>query len=304
MTMGSLLLPNSIRKRWPRGGAAWLLAAALMAAAPAIAQKVFPTPEAAVEMLVDGLASHADDEVRAVLGPDYRRLMPLDAVAEEDRLDFLAAWSRGHRIERDGSGARLVLGDGWTMPIPIVRRGEGWAFDVRAGVEEVRIRRIGRNELAAIKSMVAYVDAQREYAEQDRNGNGVLEYARRFLSQPGKQDGLYWSTSDGEPASPAGPLFDTRDIKDGYYGYRFKILEAQGPAASGGARSYLTGDKLTNGFALVAWPAHYGETGVMSFLVNHDGVVYQRNLGPASARVAGAMTRFDPGNAWVALPPP
>ncbi len=275
-----------------------------MATAPAIAQKTFPTPEAAVETLVDGLARHADDEVRAVLGPDYRRLMPLDAVSEGDRLDFLAAWSRGHRIERNGADARLVLGDGWTLPIPIVRHGEGWAFDVRAGVEEVRVRRIGRNELAAIKAMLAYVDAQREYAEQDRNGNGVLEYARRFLSQPGKQDGLYWSTPDGQPASPAGPLFDTRDIKDGYYGYRFKILEAQGPAASGGARSYLTRGKLTNGFAMIAWPAHYGETGVMSFLVSHDGVVYQRNLGTASATVAGAMTRFDPDTTWLPLPPP
>ena len=281
-----------------------LLVAALTTSAPTVAQQTFPTPEAAVEMLVDGLARHADDEVRAVLGPDYRRLMPLDAVSEDDRLDFLAAWSRGHRIERNGAEARLVLEDGWTLPIPIVRRGERWAFDVRAGVEELRIRRIGRNELSAIKAMHAYVDAQREYAAQDRNGNGVLEYARRFLSQPGQHDGLYWSTPDGEAASPAGPLFDTRDIKDGYYGYRFRILEAQGPAASGGARSYLTRDMLTNGFAMVAWPAHYGETGVMSFLVSHDGVVYQKNLGTASASIAGAMTRFDPDSTWVALPPP
>jgi hypothetical protein len=281
-----------------------LLVAALTASAPAHAQKVFPSPEAAVDVLVDGLARHADDEVRAVLGPDYRRLMPLDAVSEDDRLDFLAAWSRGHRIERNGADARLVLGDGWTLPIPIVRRGEGWAFDVRAGIEEVRVRRIGRNELSAIKAMAAYVDAQREYAEQDRNGNGVLEYARRFLSHPGQQDGLYWSTPDGQPASPAGPLFDTRDIKDGYYGYRFKILEAQGPAASGGARSYLTRGMLTSGFAMVAWPAHYGETGVMSFLVSHDGVAYQKDLGAASASIAGAMTRFDPDTTWVALPPP
>ena len=275
-----------------------------MAASPAIAQTVFATPEAAVKRLVDGLASHADGEVRAALGPDYRRLMPFDDVSEDDRLDFLAAWSKGHRIDRSGADARLVLSDGWTLPIPIVRRGDGWAFDVRAGVEEVRIRRIGRNELAAIKTMVAYYDAQREYAEQDRNGDGVLEYARRFVSRPGHQDGLYWTTPAGEPASPAGPLFDTHDLKNGYYGYRFKILEAQGPAARGGARSYLTRGKLTNGFALVAWPARYGETGVMSFLVNHDGVVYQRDLGPASASVAGAMTRFDPDTAWVALPPP
>jgi len=281
-----------------------LLVAALTTSAPTVAQQTFPTPEAAVEMLVDGLARHADDEVRAVLGPDYRRLMPLDAVSEDDRLDFLAAWSRGHRIERNGAEARLVLEDGWTLPIPIVRRGERWAFDVRAGVEELRVRRIGRNELSAIKSMHAYVDAQREYAAQDRNGDGVLEYARRFLSRPGQHDGLYWSTPVGEPASPAGPLFDTRDVKDGYYGYRFRILEAQGPAASGGARSYLTRDMLTNGFAMIAWPAHYGETGVMSFLVSHDGVVYQKNLGTASASIAGAMTRFDPDSTWVALPPP
>ena len=281
-----------------------LLVAALTTSAPTVAQQTFPTPEAAVEMLVDGLARHADDEVRAVLGPDYRRLMPLDAVSEDDRLDFLAAWSRGHRIERNGAEARLVLEDGWTLPIPIVRRGERWAFDVRAGVEELRVRRIGRNELSAIKSMHAYVDAQREYAAQDRNGDGVLEYARRFLSRPGQHDGLYWSTPVGEPASPAGPLFDTRDVKDGYYGYRFRILEAQGPAASGGARSYLTRDMLTNGFAMIAWPAHYGETGVMSFLVSHDGVVYQKNLGAASVSIAGAMTRFDPDTTWVALPPP
>jgi hypothetical protein len=302
--MKPISVHTSMRRWWPRAGAAVLLVAALTATAPAIAQKTFTTPEAAVEMLVDSLARHADDEVRAVLGPDYRRLMPLDEVSEDDRLDFLAAWSRGHRIERNEADARLVLGDGWTLPIPIVRRGEAWAFDVRAGIEELRVRRIGRDELAAIKAMYAYYDAQREYAEQDRNGDGVLEYARRFLSQPGKHDGLYWPTPEGETPSPAGPLFDTRDIKDGYYGYRFKILEAQGPAASGGARSYLTRDKLTNGFALVAWPARYGETGVMSFLVNHDGVVYQRNLGTASATVAGAMTRFDPDTNWAALPPP
>jgi hypothetical protein len=298
------MLRTSARKWWPRGGAALLFVAALVAAAPAIAQQTFPTPEAAVDALVDGLACHDDDKVRLVLGPGYRRLMPLDPLSEEDRTDFLAAWSQGHRVERTGANARLVLNNGWTLPIPIVRSGDGWAFDVRAGAEEVRIRRIGRNELAAIKAMYAFYDAQREYAEQDRNGDGLLEYARRFLSSPGKRDGLYWATPDGEPSSPAGPLFDTRRFKDGYHGYRFKILEAQGPAASGGARSYLTRGHLANGFALIAWPAHYGETGVMSFLVNHDGVVYQKDLGPASAAIASAMTRFNADATWVALPPP
>jgi hypothetical protein len=292
----------SVRPRWLRGSAALLFVATLAGAAPALAQKSFSTPEAAVGALVDGLARHDDNEVRVVLGPDYRRLMPLDGVSAEDRTNFLAAWARGHRIERAGTSARLVLADGWALPIPLVQSGDGWAFDAKAGEEEMRTRRIGRNELAAINSMYAYLDAQREYATQDRNGDGVLEYARRLLSSPGKRDGLYWPTADGEPPSPAGPLLDTRDLKDGYHGYRFRILDAQGPAANGGARSYLSRGKLANGFALVAWPARYGETGVMSFLINHDGVVYQKNLGPATASIASAMTRFDPDATWAALP--
>ena len=302
--MRSALQRTPARARRPRIGAGLLLVAALAIAGPTLAQRMFPTPEAAADALVDGLARSDDAEVRVVLGPDYRRLIPVDAATGEDVTDFLAAWSKGHRVDRDGARARLVLSDGWTLPIPIVRSGDGWAFDARAGAEEMRVRRIGRNELAAINAMYAYVDAQREYAREDRNGDGMLEYARRFLSNPGKHDGLYWATPDGEPPSPAGPLFDTRDIKDGYYGYRFRILEGQGSAASGGARSYLSRGQLANGFALVAWPARYGDTGVMSFLVNHDGVVYQKNLGAASAAIASAMTRFDPDATWTPLPPP
>jgi len=302
--MGTTLQRSSARGEWSRIGAGLLLFAALAIAAPAMAQRSFPTPEAAADALVDGLARSDDAEVRVVLGPDYRRLIPVDAATGEDVTDFLAAWAKGHRVDRDGARARLVLSDGWTLPIPIVRSGDGWAFDPRTGAEEMRVRRIGRNELAAINAMYAYVDAQREYAREDHNGDGMLEYARRFLSSPGQHDGLYWATPDGEPPSPAGPLFDTRDIKDGYYGYRFRILEAQGAAASGGARSYLSRGQLANGFALVAWPARYGETGVMSFLVNHDGVVYQKNLGASSAAIAGAMTRFDPDATWTPLPPP
>ena len=302
--MGSTMQHASMRDRWPRLAATLLVVAALAAATPSFAQRIFPTPEAAVDALVDGLARHDNDEVHAVLGSDFRRLMPLDAASEGDRTDFLAAWSQGHRIEREGADARLFLSDGWSLPIPIVRNGEGWTFDAHAGLGEMRIRRIGRNELAAINAMYAYFDAQREYAEQDRNGDGILEYARRFLSSPGKHDGLYWDTSEGELSSPAGPLFDTAGIKDGYYGYRFKILEAQGAAARGGARSYLARGHLANGFALVGWPARYGETGVMSFLVNHDGIVYQKDLGANSAAIASAMTRFNPDPTWVALPPP
>jgi len=281
-----------------------LFLAALLATVPANAQQVFPAPEAAVDALVDGLSRRDAEKVRVVLGPDYRRLTPLDPLSEEDRAGFLAAWSQGHRVETDGANARLVLSDGWTLPIPIVRSGEGWAFDTRAGMEELRVRRVGRNELAVVEALNGYCDAQREYAEEDRDGDGVLEYARRFTSRPGQHDGLYWPTPDGEPMSPAGPLFDTADLTDGYHGYRFRILEAQGAAASGGARPYLSGGHLANGFAIVAWPARHGETGVMTFVANHDGVVFQKNLGAGSAAVAGAMKRFDPDATWVALPSP
>ena len=285
-----------------------ILAPLALAAAVALADPstgpTFPTPEAATDALAGSLARRDVEALRALLGPDHDRLVPLDDVSEPDREEFLAEWARGHRVERDGTTARLVLGDGWTLPVPLVRRGEGWAFDTLAGVEEVRVRRIGRNELAAIQALFAILDAQVEYSGQDRDGDGVLEYARRILSKPGKHDGLYWPTADGEPPSPAGPLLDTRDLKDGYHGYRFRILDAQGPAARGGARSYLSRGKLANGFALVAWPARYGETGVMSFLINHDGVVYQKNLGPATASIANAMTRFDPDATWAALPAP
>jgi hypothetical protein len=287
-----------------RVSAALLVVAALFAAAPAGAQQAFPTPEAAVDALVRSLSPVDEKGLSAVLGPSYRQLMPLDPVSEEDREGFLAAWEKGHRIERDGQGARLVLSDGWTLPIPIARRGEGWAFDAAAGIEEIRLRRIGRNELAAIAALRGFLDAQREYAGEDRNADGVLEYARRFTSRPGQRDGLYWPTAGDEPESPAGPLFETEGVEDGYHGYRFRILEAQGAAADGGARGYLSGGRLVNGFAAVAWPARYGETGVMTFTINHDGVVHQADLGPDTAAAASALALYDPDPRWVALPSP
>ncbi|MCU0767794.1 MAG: DUF2950 domain-containing protein [Gammaproteobacteria bacterium] len=283
---------------------ALLIAAALAAAAPAGAQQVFPTPEAAVAALVGKLSPVDETGLSTVLGPSYRQLMPLDPVSSEDLEGFLAAWTKGHRVERDAGGARLVLSDGWTLPIPIVRRGEGWVFDAARGVEEIRLRRIGRNELMAIAALRGFLDAQREYASEDRNADGVLEYARRFASRPGQRDGLYWPTADDEPESPAGPLFETEGLEDGYHGYRFRILEAQGAAADGGARSYLSGGRLVNGFAAVAWPARYGETGVMTFAINHDGVVHQSDLGPDTAAVASAMAAYDPDARWVAPPTP
>jgi len=268
-------------------------------------QKVFATPEIAAEALVDSLARNDDVEMRAILGVEYERMLSLDDLASEDRLAFFAAWAKGRRILRDSDTlARLELSSGWTLPIPLVRSGSGWIFDTRAGKEEMRIRRIGRNELAAIQTMFAFVDAQREYAAQDRNGDGDLELAKKIISSPGKQDGLYWPTAGDEPESPAGPLLETKDLKGGYHGYRFRSLKAQGKAAPGGTRNYVKGGRMSEGFALVGWPARYGETGLMTFAVNQDGTVYQKHLGPRSADIAGAMTRFDPDASWTALPAP
>jgi hypothetical protein len=295
-----------MKNRWLQGIAALLCTLALSGpAAAAGTQRTFASPELAVEALVDGVARNDGAEVRAILGIKSEKLVPLDSVSLDDRLTFLAAWAQGHRILNDGDkAARLELSTGWTLPIPLARTSQGWVFDTEAGKAEVRIRRIGRNELAAIETLHAYVDAQREYAGQDRNGDGIGEFAQKIISSPGKQDGLYWPTADGEPESPAGPLLDTRNLKDGYHGYRFRILKAQGKAAPGGEKSYVRNGHMSEGFAAVAWPARPGESGLMSFIVNQDGVVYQKYLGPNTAAVAQAMTRFDPDPSWTALPRP
>ena len=289
-----------------KGAAALLFALVLSApCAAAGTQKTFASPEIALEALVDSLARNDDAEMRAILGLKYDYLLPLNNLTAEDRLDFLGAWAKGHRILRDSDTvARLEVSSGWTLPIPLVRTANGWVFDTRAGKEEMRTRRIGRNELAATETMRAYVEAQREYAAQDRNGDGIREFAQKILSSPGKQDGLSWPTPPGEPESPAGPLLETKDLKDGYHGYRFRILKAQGKAAPGGARGYVKDGRMTEGFALIGWPARYGETGLMTFVVNQDGIVYQKHLGPNSAAIAVAMTRFDPDPSWTALPTP
>jgi hypothetical protein len=294
---------RTMSNRCLKGAVALLFALALSAPAGAGAQKTFASPETAVQTLVDSLARNDDAALRAILGVKSDELLPLDQLSWEDRLAFLGAWARGHRIVNDGDKvARLELSTGWTLPVPMVRTGEGWVFDARAGEAEMRIRRIGRNELAAIETLHAYVDAQREYAGADRDGDGVREFAHKMLSSPGKHDGLYWPAPEGEPESPAGPLLETKDLKDGYHGYRFRILKSQGKAAPGGAKSYVKDGRMTGGFAAVAWPARPGETGLMAFIVNQDGVVYQKYLGPNTAAIAQAMTRFDPEPSWTALP--
>ncbi len=281
-----------------------VLAVAAMAAmtGQASAQRYFPSPQAAVDALVDSLATQDDAKLRALLGPGGGELIALDDVSADDRYEFLAAWAKGHRVVAEGrSRARLVLQDGWSLPIPITRSGNGWSFDARAGRQEVQLRRIGRNELAAIESMRAYVEAQKEFAAlQSKSGTPV--FAQRILSTPGQRDGLYWTTAPGEPLSPLGPLFEGTNIQGGYHGYNFRILKAQGPAAVGGAKNFVTGGQMTGGFGLVGWPVRFGETGVKTFIVNQDGTVYQKSLGPNTAAIASAMTRFNPDPSWEAVP--
>jgi hypothetical protein len=271
-------------------------------------QKTFATPEAAMNAFGDAVARSDDAAMRELLGADYRRFIP--PVGDDLRLRFLAAWAKARAIrpEGDAKAAITVGNDGWTMPVPIVKSAQGWRFDARAGAEEMRIRRIGRNELAVMQALLAIYDAQMEYALFDRDGDGVREYAARFDSTPGRKDGLYWPTGSGESMSPLGPAFAAARAAggggaEGYYGYRYRLLDAQGKGAPGGAFDYTVRGKKIGGFAAVAWPVKYGDTGVMTFMVSHDGVVYERDLGPDTAARAGAMARFDPDATWRKVDP-
>ena len=284
-----------------------VLCATLLSGA-AVAQKVYPTAEAAADAFVESIATSDDAALREVLGADWRRFIPTDELHREDIYKFLAAWAVAHRVEGGREDrAHLIVGkEDWTLPIPIVRQANGWRFDTRAGADEMRTRRIGRNELAAMQAALAYYDAQKDYASVDRMGGGVLQYAQKFMSAPGKRDGLYWAAEIGEPPSPLGSLFADLKPGEGYHGYRYKILKAQGNGAPGGAYDYVIKGRMTSGFALVAWPIRYGDTGVMSFMLSHDGELYEKDLGKDSARIASAMKRFDPDASWrrVETPPP
>jgi hypothetical protein len=276
-----------------------LFAASLAIAAPVYAQKAFPTPEAAADALIDGIARHDGDAVTTVLGANHTRLIPMDDATAEDRTNFLAAWARNHKVVTTGDKAVVEVGThGWTMPIPLVKTGAGWSFDTKAAAEEMRIRRIGRNELATIQAVLAYVDAQREYAARDWDGDGARSYAMKSLSSPGKRDGLYWASLPDEPESPLGPAFADARPGQPYHGYAFRILTAQGPSAQGGAKSFVKNGRMSEGFALIAWPAKYDYTGVMTFIVNQDGVVYEKDLGPNTATAAAAIKSFNPDSSW------
>ena len=271
---------------------------------PVVGQVIFVTADEAANTLVKAIENQNGDRLGKLLGNDYRRVLPLDDVDGGDVDNFMAAWEQAHSLITEGDNTRLLaIGDNkWTLPIPIVAGESGWYFDVEEGLERMLIRRIGRNELSAMQAVLAYHDAQMEYAEKDHNDNGKLEYAQQFVSTPKTHDGLYWEVESGEASSPLGPLITGHASSDGYHGYFYKILKAQGEHAEGGAYSYMMGDEMRSGFALIAWPVAYGESGVMSFLVNHAGLVYEQNLGPDGAGIAGAMQEYDPSPGWILVP--
>ena len=271
----------------------------------AVAQEAFDSPEAAADAFVHAVATSDEDALRTVLGADWKRFIPIEGIDRDDVNAFLAARYKKQKIIRDSDNrAHLAVGpDEWTLPIPIVKSGGVWRFDTRAGAEEIRTRRIGRNELSAMQAALAYYDAQKEYALADRNGDGTIEYAQRLISSPGRNDGLYWDAQNGEEESPLGPLFGNDKPGTDYHGYYFKILKGQGKHAPGGAYDYRIEGRMTAGFALVAWPVRYGETGVMTFVVNHEGQLYEKNLGPRTDAVARKMTLFDPDSSWRKVSP-
>ena len=282
----------------------------LALATTAAAQQTFSSPDQAVEALVKAARDGDRKALVTVLGPDGADIASSgDDVADAaTRERFVAAYDTKHQVTMDGDNkAIMVIGsEDFPFPIPLVKKDGNWRFDTAEGRDEILFRRIGRNELNAIQAMLAYVDAQNEYADKDR-GAGVGVYAQRIVSREGKTDGLYWPAAQGSD-SPLGELV-AQATAEGYrakggeertpfHGYYFKILTRQGPAARGGALNYLVGDKMIGGFALVAYPASYRNSGVMTFLVNHDGVIFQKDLGPETARIAERMSVFNPDASW------
>jgi hypothetical protein len=270
-----------------------------------MAQQSFPTPEKAAQAFVDALGTEHADQARLteLLGDEWHSYIPREGVQRSDVDSFLQQYREQHRIEKTSEKkAVLSVGSGhWTLPIPMIKVENGWRFDIKAGAAEIRARRIGRNELAAVQSVLTYHDAQMDYASVDRDGDGALEYAQKIFSTPGKHDGLYWADDDSGQISPLGPLFGKTFAGEDWHGYHFRILEGQGASAPGGAYSYLIGDKMSRGFALIAWPAKYNDTGVMSFMISHDGQVFEKDLGPEGEKWAQSVKRFDPDDSWKAV---
>ena len=294
---------------------ALVLLIALPIAASAAEQKTFSSPEEAVDALLAALKADDDAALIAIFGDSHKSLIvtPDKAANSANRTKAVAAIQTFRVLEDAGKDRRvLLIGDqAWPFPIPLVKTGERWRFATEQGEDELINRRIGANERNAIYVLRAYLDAQKDYASQDRDGDGVLQYAQRLASTPGKHDGLYWpaDSAKGEQASPFGPLvaesaayLKGHKESDPYRGYRFRVLTRQGKSAAGGAYSYVINGRMIAGFAMVAYPAQYGESGVMTFIVSHNGKVFQKDLGKSSAEIAAKMPAFDPSPGWKEVP--
>jgi len=290
----------------------WQLTDAAVAAPASFRQESFATPDEALKAVIEDLKADNLPDLVKIFGPSIEPILNSgDPVADRNaRERFVAFAEEHHHFDGSGDSLTLVIGkDDWPFPIPLKKVNDRWLFDTAAGWEEILNRRIGENELSTVQTMLAYVDAQGDYAEFQRQRSGTPEYAQRILSDPGKMDGLYWPVAEGDPQSPLGPLMAAagaagyrRSAKaeepNPYHGYYFKVLTGQGPNALGGAADYIVGGRMIGGFGLVAWPARYGDSGVVTFMVNHDSVVYQKNLGPQTATIAPVISRFDPDPSW------
>ncbi len=273
--------------------------------------EVFSSPTDAVRTMVDAMKAGDTGRLLGIYGRAGKELFSSgdDAADRQAREEFVKAYDEKNRLEAVGR-KKVILHVGkedWPWPIPIVRTDQGWRFDTREGRQEILARRIGENELAVIQVCLAYVDAQREYARDQREGS-LMEYAQKFVSDPGKRNGLSWEGEEGKQ-SPLGPLLSMAsrenqgaagkgDEAQSYHGYFYKILKKQGKDAPGGAYDYLVDGRMIGGFALVAYPARYGSSGIMTFIVNQDGVIYERDLGKNTEKAAEAMTSFDPDQTW------
>jgi len=310
---------SASRRRLLSIACAWALLAAPWQQALAVPadQKVFETPDEAARALIAIAKSGTLDDLIALLGPGSRELAAVSdpVTARQNREVFTVAAAERWHLEAQGADRQVLLvgNEDWPFPIPLVRGPRGWRFDAVAGREEVLARRIGRNELATIDTCRAYVSAQRRYAQDPHDGRAAGAYAQSFASDPGKENGLYWPAQHGQKRSPLGdlvaqaasegrPLGGATSRPIPFRGYYFRILTAQGPSAPGGARSYLTDGVMTGGFAVVAWPAVYDVTGVMTFIVGPDGVVYEKDLGPATDSTVRQMRAYDPDTSWRVTP--
>jgi hypothetical protein len=283
----------------------------LPVSAQEVKQKVFGSPEEAMKVLVETAQSGERKDVLAVLGPEGEDIISSgDEVADKNTHEkFVKSYrEKVDFVKEKEDRVSVIMGnDNWPFPIPIVKKGEGWVFDTKAGREEVLNRRIGRNELDTIRVCLGYVEAQQEYASTDREQDGIIQYAQKFASDPYRRNGLYWEPAEGEIPSPIGP-FAVRAAAEGYrragdkptpyHGYYYKILKGQGKSAPGGAFSYVINGHMVAGFALVAWPAEYGVSGVMTFIVNQNGTVYEKDLGPKTEGIVKTMTLYNPDRTW------